>query len=170
MGLHHASPYTRPGKGGATERVWQIADDLTRRHGRKARRKDVIDVYVAEGGNANTASTQYYYWSQAEDARRAGTDDRSPAAGVTKSKQAAEPVALQVDGSGRLVIPQELREAMLLGESGRVTARVVNGELRLISPEAALREMQARARKLLPAGGSVVDEFIAEKRAEAESE
>lgn len=161
MGLHQTSPYHRPSKGSVTERVWQVADEITARNGRKARRKDVIEAFVAEGGNANTASTQYYYWSL----------KHAEAVGAPVSRPAVDgPWALRVDGSGRLQLPQELREAMALGESGRVTARLVDGELRLLTPEIALRKLQAKARELGLEGRNIVDEFIAERRIEAANE
>ncbi|CAN5617723.1 hypothetical protein BH23PSE1_BH23PSE1_10130 [soil metagenome] len=54
----HARPHSRPAAGTATGRVWDLADAISRAAGRKARRREVIDAYAAEGGNPNTASTQ----------------------------------------------------------------------------------------------------------------
>ena len=42
-----------------TGRVWEVADMLTRRFGRRADRKSVIEAYAAEGGNVGTGATQY---------------------------------------------------------------------------------------------------------------
>lgn len=64
-----------------------------------------------------------------------------------------------------MLIPAKMREAMLLGSPGRVTARVVDGELTIISPQAALRRVQKMAQKFKKPGESVVDEFLAERRA-----
>ena len=50
--------HARP-KSGKTARVWEIADALTSQTKKRARRKDVIQIYASEGGNPNTASTQY---------------------------------------------------------------------------------------------------------------
>ncbi|GIL01712.1 MAG: hypothetical protein BroJett030_16110 [Alphaproteobacteria bacterium] len=162
MSSYYASVYTRPSKGTATERVWEIADEITRKNGRRARRKQVIDAYVAEGGNANTASTQYYYWSQKFDADNGA--EKLP------TRSSGQSFQLRIESSGRLVVPAELREAMELGPDGRVTARVVDGELRLVTPSVALRKLREMARKLVPDGRSMVDEFIAEKREEAARE
>ena len=75
------------------------------------------------------------------------------------------PQKLTVAPDGRLLIPAALREAMLLGPDGCVTVRVEAGELRVIAPLAAIRRVQAMAAKLKQPGESVVDEFLAERRA-----
>lgn len=162
MASYYAAAYSRPTKGTATERVWQLADEITRKTGRRAKRKQVIDAYVSEGGNPNTASTQYYYWSQ-----KFKSDEMADA---TPRRAGDEPVQLRVKSNGRVLIPAELREAMELGPDGKVTARIVDGELHLITPAVALRKLRDMARKLVPEGASVVDEFIAEKRKEAARE
>ncbi len=50
----------RPPSDSATGRVWDIADEKTQETGRKASRKEVVERYLADGGNGNTASTQYH--------------------------------------------------------------------------------------------------------------
>ena len=45
-------------------RVWDIADEITREKGRRAERSEVIERFVARGGNRNTAGTTYYRWKQ----------------------------------------------------------------------------------------------------------
>jgi bifunctional DNA-binding transcriptional regulator/antitoxin component of YhaV-PrlF toxin-antitoxin module len=74
-------------------------------------------------------------------------------------------VRLAVAENGRIVIPKEMRAAMDLGPDGAVTARLVDGELRLISPRAAIARAQRRLAHLATPGVSVVDEFLAERRA-----
>ena len=49
-------------------------------------------------------------------------------------------------------------------------ARVVDGELRVLTPKAALRSLQRMVREASPGGVSMVDELIAERRAEARRE
>jgi AbrB family looped-hinge helix DNA binding protein len=163
MTVHHPSPYARPSKGTATERVWQLADDITARTGRRAQRAQVIDAYVAEGGNANTASTQFHYWAR----RYTETEGARP---EPIDQQAPDAVQLRVESNGRVVIPAEFRMAMELGEGGKVTARIVDGELRIITPVIALRKLREMGRRLAPEGLTVVDEFIAEKRRDSELE
>lgn len=51
-----------PRAGTLTGRVWEIADAITRRQQRPARRSEVLAEYEAEGGNAATGATQYARW------------------------------------------------------------------------------------------------------------
>ena len=48
---------SRPSPTSKTGRIWEIADSMP-----NANRKDVLEVAVAEGINASTASTQYGNW------------------------------------------------------------------------------------------------------------
>lgn len=77
---------------------------------------------------------------------------------------------LKIDGAGRIVIPAEMRAAMLVKPGDTVTARVENGEFRITSPDVAVRRAQDLARKLIPDGVSLVDELIADRREEARRE
>lgn len=141
----------RPGSG-ATRRVWDLADQITRDKGRLARRKEVIERFVAEGGNPNTASTQYQHWKSEQTAE----DDGVPVD--------LGPVRLSVAPDGRLVIPADIRRAMRLDAGGAVLAEVVNGELRVTSARAAVERLQRLLRPLKSGTDSIVDEFLAERR------
>lgn len=141
----------RPGSG-VTRRVWDLADEITRETGRPAQRKEVIERFVAEGGNANTASTQYHYW-------KSGCAPAADAARINFG-----PVRLNVGQDGRVVIPVDFRKAMQLEDGGVVTAEVVNRELRLVPVRAAIERLQSLLRPLKSEGESVVDEFLAERR------
>lgn len=77
---------------------------------------------------------------------------------------------LRIADDGRVVIPAEMRRAMLVDETGTITARVVDGELRALTPKAALRSLQRMVREASPGGVSMADELIAERRAEARRE
>ncbi len=156
----HAGAHARPAEGTATARVWELADAITAEKGRRARRGEVVEAYVAEGGNANTGSTQYYYWSRAT---------RKPQP-KTLGKLPRGPMQLRVGEDGGLVLPAELTTGIELGPDRKVTARLVDGELRLITPRVALRKLRTAAKALAPEGMAVVDDFIVEKRREAERE
>ena len=150
----------RPHPGTRTGRVWEIADEITREKGRRAERREVIERYVAENGNRNTAGTQYQYWKKHHD------EPPNAAASVPcEELRDVEPQPLKVASDGRVLIPLEMREAMALGEDGRVTARVEAGELRIVSPMVAVRQIQARMQKFKKPGESIVDRFLAERRA-----
>ena len=150
----------RPHPGTRTGRVWEIADEITREKGRRAERREVIERYVAENGNRNTAGTQYQYWKQHHDAP---WNTAAPA--PPERLRDVDPQPVKVSSDGRVLIPHEMREAMALGEDGRVTARVEAGELRIVSPAAAVRRIQARMQKFKKPGESIVDQFLAERRA-----
>lgn len=77
---------------------------------------------------------------------------------------------LKIDNAGRIVIPAEMRAAMMVKPGDTVTAHVDNGEFRIVSAEAAIRRAQALARRLIPPGVSLVDELIADRREEARRE
>lgn len=150
----------RPQPGTLTGRVWEIADAITREKGRRAERREVIERYVAENGNRNTAGTQYQYWKKHQE-----EPPSVPAPASPEILREVEPQPLKVSSDGRVVIPLDMREAMVLGKDGRVTARVEAGELRLVSPAVAVRQIQARMRKFKKPGESIVDQFLAERRA-----
>ena len=139
--------------------MWEVADAVTEETGRRAKRREVVERVVAENGNPNTANTQYQYWKMAYDARqRSGTSAPGEPGSVGTQ-------VLNVPTDGRFVIPLEMRTAMLLGEDGRVTARVEDGELRLISRSVAIKRMQREAQVYKNSNESVVDEFLAQRRA-----
>ena len=79
---------------------------------------------------------------------------------------------LKIDSAGRVLIPAEMRAAMMVRPGDTVTAQVEDGVLRIISPGVALKRVQAFARewKAKNPGVSVVDELIAERREEARRE
>lgn len=53
---------TRPKAGTQTGRVWEIADEISTQKGEPAPRKEVLDVFMNEGGNPSTGATQYGRW------------------------------------------------------------------------------------------------------------
>lgn len=81
-----------------------------------------------------------------------------------------EPVWVKVDAAGRLVVPKDMREALGIPDGGELRLRVEDGELHGMGRLAALRRIQHELRGTVPPGTSVVDEFIADRRAEAARE
>lgn len=74
---------------------------------------------------------------------------------------------------GRLQIPAEVRKLLGLSDGDIVTMEVVDGKLHVRPYRDVIAEVQARFRAHLPPGTSasdVIDELIAERRAEAERE
>ena len=79
-----------------------------------------------------------------------------------------KPVAyesLKVGEGGRVVIPAAMRAAMGVKPGDTLIANIDGGELKLISRRTALRKVQDKMAKYKKAGESVVDEFLAERRA-----
>ena len=79
-------------------------------------------------------------------------------------------IDLQVGPGGRVIIPAAFRDAIEAEEGDRLMARVVDGELRLITPEMAIRRAQKWVRETIPAGVSLVDDLIEMRRQEAADE
>jgi len=71
---------------------------------------------------------------------------------------------------GRLVIPADLRRRLGLKAGDSVVMEVEDGELRVRSLKAAVARAQALVRRYVPAGESLVDELIRDRRAEAANE
>ena len=157
----------RPLAGSKTARVWEIADELLRETGTIPTGRQVVDRYVTEGNQESTGYTQYSRWKKAhtEHFKRG-----SKAPHAAASAAVSEPAQLVVGVDGRLLVPAQMRAAMEIAPDGKVTARVVDGELRVISPKVAIRRAQALVRAAVPEGVSMADELIAERRAEARAE
>ncbi len=71
---------------------------------------------------------------------------------------------------GRIVIPAEYRKALGLHVGDEVILRLEEGEVRLLTPRQAIRRAQAVVRRYVGERRSLVEELIAERRAEAERE
>ncbi|MFN0192049.1 MAG: hypothetical protein ACKVP5_08750 [Aestuariivirga sp.] len=151
----------RPTKGTQTGRVWEIADSLSRSAGRRAKRQEVIEAYVREGGNPNTASTQYSSW------KKSFVEPRGAKPALPLDVKATK---LQIASDGRLLLPLEVRDALRLGDNQLVTVEVKDGVLTLMSPATALIKIRNIIKQHDTSKGSVVDELIAERRAEARRE
>ena len=77
---------------------------------------------------------------------------------------------LVMASNGRVVIPADIRAALGIRDGGKLIARIENGALVLETVHAALAKVQAMVREYVPEGTSLVDELIAERRAEVERE
>ncbi len=77
---------------------------------------------------------------------------------------------LKVGPGGRVLIPAVMREMLGVTEGDALMATVENGELRLLSLAESVRRAQAMVRVRVPAGVSLVDELLADRRREVEQE
>ena len=71
---------------------------------------------------------------------------------------------------GKLVIPAAFRREMGVKPGDTLIVEMNEGELRVRSLPSAIQRVQARMRELNPEGRSLVDELIADRRAEAARE
>jgi AbrB family looped-hinge helix DNA binding protein len=77
----------------------------------------------------------------------------------------------KIDQTGRLLIPARLRKELGLHPGADVVLEAREGELRIRSYRAAVEHAQALIRRYIPDDErSLVDELIAERRAEAARE
>lgn len=71
---------------------------------------------------------------------------------------------------GRVVIPAEARAALGLADGASVRIRMEDGVLTIIPHAEIVRRLQEKYRRLIPGDRSLVDELIADRRAEAKRE
>jgi len=79
---------------------------------------------------------------------------------------------VQVSHGGRIVLPAKMRQALKVVDGSRLVATLDPGSrtLRLVPVDEALDALQARAAVWLKGTGSLADELITERRAEAAAE
>ncbi len=78
-------------------------------------------------------------------------------------------VGTQLGAGGRLVIPASFRRRHGLRPGSSVTlTENADGDLVVTTPESALIKLRSLVRRHVPEGSSLVDELLAERRAEAE--
>ena len=75
----------------------------------------------------------------------------------------------KVAHNGRLVLPKMVREALGLTDGGTVVFSVEGGEVKLTSIQQSIKRAQALYRQYAT-DSLTVDDFIAERRAEADRE
>lgn len=98
------------------------------------------------------------------------SEEAPPFQAPNQSTDAGTRMQLRIGDGGRVVIPAEMRAALGVKPGDTLLARVVDGELMLLPHKAAVRRAQLLVRSFVPDGVSLVDELIAERRAEAARE
>lgn len=76
----------------------------------------------------------------------------------------------KIVSGGRVQLPAEARRALGLVDGDHVVMQVVDGAIVLKPYKTVVAEVQARLRAVITPGPSLVDELIAERRAEAARE
>ena len=77
---------------------------------------------------------------------------------------------VRIDQSGRVVVPAAIRRALGIRGEQVLRISVRHGAIRLQTVQAGLEKVRAIARRRGKSSESVVDDFIAERRAEAAKE
>jgi len=71
-----------------------------------------------------------------------------------------------VDKAGRFVVPAKFRKQMGWEFGDKLTLEVVENELRVVSVKQAIRSAQEMVARRVPAGVSLVDELIKDRKNE----
>ena len=79
-------------------------------------------------------------------------------------------IKVKVGPKGRVVVPAQIRRELGIEEGTELMARIEGDGIVLEPRDAAIRRLQALVRKAVPAGVSLVDELIAERRDEVRRE
>ena len=76
----------------------------------------------------------------------------------------------KIYGGGKMALPADVRRALGIKDGDRVNLNIADGRLNIRTMEQVVRDMQTRVGRLVPEGISLVDELIADRRAEAARE
>ena len=74
---------------------------------------------------------------------------------------------VHMDRAGRVVVPAGMRRALNIRDEQELTITLEDDCIRLQTIDAGLRRIRGIARRKRKSRGSIIDEFIAERRAEA---
>jgi len=75
-------------------------------------------------------------------------------------------IRVNVLPNGRLILPASLRRSLGVEKGGQIVAELVDGEVRLSTPDAALDRARAIFRQYVPAGMDIGSEIISDRRNE----
>jgi AbrB family looped-hinge helix DNA binding protein len=81
-----------------------------------------------------------------------------------------EETRVRVSQNGRVIIPAAFRKALGIQVGDEVIICVQDGELRITTMQRRIQRAQARARRYIKHGVSLVDELLAERRKAAKAE
>ncbi len=79
-------------------------------------------------------------------------------------------IRTQVGKSGRIILPAKLRKALEIHAGDEIVLRLEDGSIRLLPLRQAVALAQKNVRQYVPAGVSLVDDLLQQRRAEADRE
>jgi hypothetical protein len=77
---------------------------------------------------------------------------------------------VEVEASGKAVLSAALTSAAGMKPGECVLAKASNGVIEIVSVDEAVRRVQANVRRYVPEGRSLVDELLADRRAEVQQD
>ncbi len=83
-------------------------------------------------------------------------------------EMATREIKTTIGEGGRLVIPAEYRKALGLKPGDDVVLVMEEGEVRLLTPQRAVKRAQALVRRYVPQGRSLAEELLRERREETD--
>ena len=122
---------------------------------------NVLSVPAPKSGRAGRSVQSKSALSLSE-----GSDE--PKAAMTE--EPARWIWARVGKNGAIELPEAFRTALAIGEGDHVQLVLEDDAVRILTREAALRALTNDVRRYIPDGVSLVDELIAERRAEAARE
>lgn len=102
-----------------------------------------------------------------EEARSASSSKISEAPEVASARSSNR---VRLGPSGHIVLPAAVTNALNLKEGNTLVVTVEDDEIRLMTIPTAVRKAQAIVRQYVPAGVSLVDELLEDRRREVERE
>jgi AbrB family looped-hinge helix DNA binding protein len=141
-----------------------------------SKKSDKIRALAARGlARADIARLLGVRYQQVRNVLERDKEREAKPAGMSEPPQPAlddnmPSAKVRLGPDGRVVIPAPMREALGLREGDVLFARLEGGEIKLLTPKAAMLRAQAIVRQFVPAGVSLADELIADRRREAERE
>lgn len=116
------------------------------------------------------------YYRKSETGMNKGKTADSSGRSATARSVSVKPIKrpftarVPVDNAGRVVVPAQIRRALGIQGGQQLSISLEGDVIRLQTVDAALERARAIARRKRKRSGSVVDEFITQRRAEAAKE
>ncbi len=149
-------------------------DDLTAEAGSKSNKSRCLRAAGYERGDiARYLGVRYQFVYNVDTAPRPNAKQLPPVEDTPARQKSSEPDAptpmwlwTTVGKGGTIRFPAEFLETMDVAEGDQVQLALAGEDVRVLSRAAAIRELQKNVRRHVPEGVSLVDELLAERRAE----